>query len=73
MAQNPLGHPESNPLADLDEWEEFLRDRYPAPARNRRFATTARPRVRPSASSTVSITAFRPSTSSRRKNASIWS
>ena len=48
MAQDPSGGPESNPLADLDEWEDFLRDRYPAPARNRRFAITEkrRPAVR---------------------------
>jgi inositol oxygenase len=31
MTQNSLGNPESNPLADLDEWEDSLRDRYPAP------------------------------------------
>jgi inositol oxygenase len=31
MAQNALGDPDSNPLADLDEWEDSLRDRYPAP------------------------------------------
>ncbi len=49
MAHNPLGHPESNPLTDLDEWEEFLRDRYPAPAEKssfRDYGTTARPSVR---------------------------
>ena len=40
---------DSNPLADLDEWEEFLRDRYPAPrekASFRDYGTTVRPSVR---------------------------
>ena len=32
MAAEPSSDdPESNPLADLDEWEDFLRERYPAP------------------------------------------
>ncbi len=42
--------PEQNPLASLDEWEDFLQERYPAAAkRSRRSATTAtnvRPGVR---------------------------
>ncbi len=49
MAQYPIEPSDSNPLADLDEWEEFLRDRYPAPrekASFRDYGTTARPSVR---------------------------
>ena len=37
MTQNSLGNPESNPLADLDEWEDSLRDRYPAPEEKSSF------------------------------------
>ena len=49
MAQNSPGGPESNPLPDLDEWEDFLRDRYPAPGAKssfRDYGTTVRPSVR---------------------------
>ena len=49
MVQGPLGDPESNPLADLDEWEEFLRDRYPTPLEKssfRDYGTTVRASVR---------------------------
>ena len=49
MAQNPIEPSDSNPLADLDEWEEFLRERYPAPrekASFRDYGTTTRPSVR---------------------------
>jgi inositol oxygenase len=49
MAENPFEAPDSNPLADLDEWERFLRERYPAPrekASFRDYGTTARPSVR---------------------------
>jgi inositol oxygenase len=49
MAQSSLGDPESNPLADLDEWEEFLRDRYPASLEKssfRDYGTSVRPSVR---------------------------
>jgi inositol oxygenase len=49
MAQNPFEPSDSNPLANLDEWEEFLRERYPAPrekASFRDYGTTARPSVR---------------------------
>jgi inositol oxygenase len=40
---------ESNPLSGLDEWEGFLRDRYPAPTEKtsfRQYGTTVRPAVR---------------------------
>jgi inositol oxygenase len=49
MAQNPIEPMSSNPLADLDEWEEFLRERYPAPRQKssfRDYGTTARASVR---------------------------
>ena len=49
MAQNPLKDPESNPLGDLDEWEDALRDRYPAPdgeSSFRDYGATVRPSVR---------------------------
>ncbi len=49
MPHHPLGDSESNPLPDLDEWEDFLRDRYPAPGEKasfRDYGTTVRPSVR---------------------------
>ena len=49
MAPNQSDHPQSHPLADLDEWEEFLRERYPAPqekASFRDYGDTVRPAVR---------------------------
>ncbi len=49
MAQNPLEESEPNPLGELDEWEEFLLERYPAPGEKasfRDYGTTARPSVR---------------------------
>ena len=49
MPHDTPADPESNPLPDLDEWEDFLRDRYPAPgakASFRDYGTTARPSVR---------------------------
>jgi inositol oxygenase len=49
MPQNPLEDLDSNPLADLEEWEDSLRDRYPAPdekASFRDFGTTVRASVR---------------------------
>ena len=67
MPDDPTEDSESNPLPDLDEWEDFLREPIPAPVRKRRFATTGRPCDRPSASSIGSITASRPSISSKRR------
>lgn len=49
MAQNPLKDPESNPLGDLDEWEDALRDRYAAPdgeSSFRDYGASVRPSVR---------------------------
>ena len=49
MAEIPQERPESNPLADLDEWEDFLRDRYPAQREKssfREYGKTVRPSVR---------------------------
>ncbi len=49
MPPRPLEDSQSNPLPDLDEWEDFLRDRYPAPdekASFRDYGTTVRPSVR---------------------------
>ena len=46
---DPRQTSESNPLADLDEWEDFLRERYPAPQEKssfRDYGTTVRPAVR---------------------------
>ena len=43
------GAPESNPLADLDEWESFLKERYPQPREQssfRDYGSNIRPSVR---------------------------
>jgi inositol oxygenase len=37
MSEKPLELPESNPLAGLDEWEEFLQERYPEPREQSTF------------------------------------
>jgi inositol oxygenase len=37
MAGSPLDPSSSKPLADLDEWESFLRDRYPQPEQKSDF------------------------------------
>jgi inositol oxygenase len=49
MSERPFEAPERNPLADLDEWEAFLRDRYPRPAEKssfRDYGANVRPTVR---------------------------
>ncbi len=49
MAATPRGSSKSEPLASLDEWEDFLRERYPAPqekASFRDYGTSVRPSVR---------------------------
>ncbi len=49
MPHDTRTDPESNPLPDLDEWEAFLRDRYPAPdakASFRDYGTTVAASVR---------------------------
>jgi inositol oxygenase len=49
MPHHPSGSSESSPLPDLDEWEDFLRDRYPAPgakASFRDYGAKVRPSVR---------------------------
>ena len=57
MTQNSSQPSDSNPLADLDEWEEFLRERYPAAAREVVVPRLRQQRLaRRSVSSTVLIT-----------------
>jgi inositol oxygenase len=49
MAPTPPADSKSKPLASLDEWEDFLRERYPAPqekASFRDYGTSVRPSVR---------------------------
>ena len=49
MSQVPLRGSEQNPLPDLDEWETFLRERYPEPVEKtsfRDYGTNVRPAVR---------------------------
>jgi inositol oxygenase len=49
MTPDPLHKGDSHPLADLDEWEEFLRQRYPAPKESasfRNYGSGVRPSVR---------------------------
>jgi inositol oxygenase len=49
MLQQPNDVPEHNPLANLDQWEEFLLDRYPQPEEKssfRDYGTNVRPGVR---------------------------
>jgi inositol oxygenase len=49
MSEQPLDASKQNPLADLDEWEAFLRQRYPAPEESssfRDYGTNVRPAVR---------------------------
>jgi inositol oxygenase len=49
MTPDPVDKRESHPLADLDEWEEFLRKRYPAPEESasfRDYGSAVRPSVR---------------------------
>ena len=49
MSERPIDVSERNPLADLDEWEEFLRERYPKPQEKssfRDYGTNVRPAVR---------------------------
>jgi len=49
MSERPSKASEQNPLADLDEWEAFLRERYPQPVEKssfRDYGTSVRPAVR---------------------------
>jgi inositol oxygenase len=49
MSEQPIPASERNPLADLEEWEAFLRDRYPQPTEKssfRDYGTNVRPAVR---------------------------
>ena len=49
MSNGGPGAPESNPLADLDEWESFLKERYPQPREQssfRDYGSNVRPSVR---------------------------
>jgi inositol oxygenase len=49
MSERPIEASERNPLADLDDWEAFLRQRYPAPHERssfRDYGTNVRPAVR---------------------------
>ena len=49
MAPGPSDNSDSQPLSGLDEWEDFLRARYPAPKENasfRDYGPAARPSVR---------------------------
>jgi inositol oxygenase len=49
MSERPIEAPQRNPLADLDEWEGLLRERYPEPGEKssfRDYGTNVRPAVR---------------------------
>ncbi len=49
MSDRPFEAAERNPLADLDEWEAFLQERYPQPGEKssfRDYGTNVRPAVR---------------------------
>ena len=49
MSERPFEASESNPLADLDEWETLLQERYPQPGEKssfRDYGTNVRPAVR---------------------------
>ena len=49
MAPTPPANSKSQPLTSLDEWEDFLRERYPAPqerASFRDYGSSVRPSVR---------------------------
>jgi inositol oxygenase len=49
MPEQPSTPPDSNPLTGLDDWELFLRERYPEPSEKsvfRDYGTTIRPAVR---------------------------
>jgi inositol oxygenase len=49
MSESPRKSPESNPLESLDEWEDFLQERYPEPREQstfRDYGQNVRPAVR---------------------------
>ena len=49
MSERPMESQESNPLAGLDEWEDFLQERYPEPREQssfRDYGANVRPTVR---------------------------
>jgi inositol oxygenase len=49
MSEPSLGPSESNPLANIDEWEDFLQERYPQPRQQspfRDYGDNVRPAVR---------------------------
>ena len=46
MSEQPQQAPEQNPLTSLDEWEDFLQERYPQPEEKssfRDYGTNVRP------------------------------
>ena len=49
MSKRPQDAPDQNPLASLDDWEDFLQERYPQPEEKssfRDYGTSVRPAVR---------------------------